>query len=159
VDGGVISQRIGGGQEPRLIFVTGDHDLDGNGYEWRRAWQRGGTDALMGEGRTGPKGYLDPGRRHRLRRLLRRGAKDHGFTTDAWTLNRVRRVIAETFGTAYTDPSGVWRLLKAMGWSVQVPARRAVERGEEAIAAWIEQIWPQIEKKGGRGRGLDPFPG
>lgn len=62
--------------------------------------------------------------------------------------DRARRVIAETFGVIYADSSGVWRLLKAMGWSVQVPARRAVERNEGAIAAWIEQTWPQIEKKG-----------
>lgn len=72
--------------------------------------------------------------------------------------DRVRRVIAETFGVIYADSSGVWRLLKAMGWSVQVPARRAVERNEGAIAAWIEQTWPQIEKKGAD-RGLDPVRG
>ena len=84
----------------------------------------------MSKGRTGTKGYLDPDQRLRLRQLLRRGAKDYGFTTDAWTLNRVRWVIVETFGTAYADPSGVCRLLKAMRWSVQVPARRAVERDE-----------------------------
>ncbi|WP_436892181.1 winged helix-turn-helix domain-containing protein [Nocardiopsis dassonvillei] len=41
-----------------------------------------------------------------------------------------------------------------MGWSVQVPARRAIERDEEAIAAWIEQTWPQIEKRKPN-RGLD----
>ena len=121
---------------------------------WQRAWHQGGTDALISKGRTGPKGYLDPGQRHQLRQLLRRGAKDYGFTTDAWPLNRVRRVIAESFGAAYADPSGVWRLLKAMGWSVQVLARRALERDDQAIAAWIEQTWPQIEK-----RGPGPGPG
>ncbi|MEY9211528.1 winged helix-turn-helix domain-containing protein [Thermobifida halotolerans] len=115
---------------------------------WRRSWHQGGTDALMSKGRTGPQGYLDPDQRLRLRQLLRRGAKDYGFATDAWTLNRVRRVIAEAFGAAYADPSGVWRLLKAMGWSVQVPARRALERDERAIAAWVEQAWPRIEKRG-----------
>lgn len=106
---------------------------------WRRAWHQDDTDALMSRGRTGPKGYLDPDQRHQLRQLLRRGAKDYGFTTDAWTLNRVRRVIAEAFGAAYADPSGVWRLRKAMGGSVQVPARRALERDGQAIATWIEQ--------------------
>ncbi|MEY9211489.1 winged helix-turn-helix domain-containing protein [Thermobifida halotolerans] len=121
---------------------------------WRRARHQGGTEALTSKGRTGPKGYLDSEQRRRLRHLLRRGAKDYGFATDGWTLNRVRRVIAETFGAAYADPSRVWRLLKAMGWSVQVPVRRAVERDEEAIAAWVEQTWPRIEKRGPR-----PGPG
>ncbi|MEY9211794.1 winged helix-turn-helix domain-containing protein [Thermobifida halotolerans] len=92
---------------------------------WRRAWHQGGTEAPTSKGRTGPKGCLDPEQRH-----------------------RVRRVIAETFGAAYADPSGVRRLLKAMGWSVQIPARRAVERDEEAIAARVEQTWPRIGEKG-----------
>ena len=59
-------------------------------------------------------------------------------------------MIAETFGVVYADPSGTWWLLMAMGWSVQVPARRAVERNEEAVAAWVERTWPQIEKRGPR---------
>jgi len=29
----------------------------------------------------------------------------------------------------------------AVGWSVQVPARRAAERDEAAIAAWREETW------------------
>ncbi|WP_448638772.1 helix-turn-helix domain-containing protein [Geodermatophilus sp. URMC 63] len=39
---------------------------------------------------------------------------------------------------------GVDLLLHRLGWSVQVPARRAVERDEEQIAAWREESWPQI---------------
>jgi transposase len=32
-----------------------------------------------------------------------------------------------------------------MGWSVQVPARRAAERDEAEIARWGEQEWPRIK--------------
>ena len=32
-----------------------------------------------------------------------------------------------------------------IGWSVQVPARRAAERNEAAIAAWREETWPVIK--------------
>ncbi|MGW8358316.1 helix-turn-helix domain-containing protein [Streptomyces wedmorensis] len=38
--------------------------------------------------------------------------------------------------------SGVWRLLDRLGWSWQVPKVRAVERNEEAIAAWRTETWP-----------------
>jgi hypothetical protein len=36
-------------------------------------------------------------------------------------------------------------LLHRIGWSVQVPARRAAERDEAAIAAWREETWPVVK--------------
>ncbi|MEU2006923.1 winged helix-turn-helix domain-containing protein [Rhodococcus sp. NPDC019609] len=33
-----------------------------------------------------------------------------------------------------------------LGWSRQRPARRAVERDEDAIVAWRENEWPRIKK-------------
>jgi transposase len=44
-------------------------------------------------------------------------------------------------------PAHVGRLLKAMRWSPQKPARRARQRNEAAIARWREETWPAI--KGG----------
>jgi hypothetical protein len=38
--------------------------------------------------------------------------------------------------------AGMDVLLHRLGWSVQVPARRAAERDEAAIAAWREVTWP-----------------
>ncbi|MGR7025564.1 winged helix-turn-helix domain-containing protein [Geodermatophilus sp. URMC 62] len=36
-------------------------------------------------------------------------------------------------------------MLHRLGWSVQVPARRAVER-EEQIGAWRQEAWPEIKR-------------
>jgi transposase len=33
-----------------------------------------------------------------------------------------------------------------LGFSPQKPTRRAVERDEERIRAWIEQDWPRVKK-------------
>ncbi|WP_308297162.1 winged helix-turn-helix domain-containing protein [Streptomyces sp. UNOB3_S3] len=33
------------------------------------------------------------------------------------------------------------KLLVRNGFSCQVPARRAVERGEEAITGWVKETW------------------
>ena len=33
-----------------------------------------------------------------------------------------------------------------MGWSRQRPARRAVERDDEAIARWVAEDWPRVKK-------------
>ncbi|MFJ9034672.1 winged helix-turn-helix domain-containing protein [Streptomyces sp. NPDC102274] len=31
------------------------------------------------------------------------------------------------------------------GWSCQVPARRAMERDDEAVAGWVKEVWPCAE--------------
>ncbi|MFF3842794.1 winged helix-turn-helix domain-containing protein [Streptomyces sp. NPDC001930] len=41
----------------------------------------------------------------------------------------------------------MWRLLTGrLGWSLQRPERRAVERDEPEVARWIAHEWPQIRK-------------
>ncbi|WP_256331988.1 winged helix-turn-helix domain-containing protein [Streptomyces sp. 2314.4] len=39
----------------------------------------------------------------------------------------------------------VWRLLKRHGWSWQAPARRALERDEQAVELWKREVWPQVK--------------
>ena len=80
--------------------------------------------------------------------MLREGPTAHGFATDLWTLERVAVVIEETTGVAY-HPGHVWKLLKRMGWSVQRPARRAVERDDKAVAVWRAERWPKVKKTPG----------
>jgi transposase len=52
-------------------------------------------------------------------------------------------------------PSHVWRILRAMGWTLQRPQRRASERDEEAIARWVKTDWPRIRQKRAAARRLD----
>jgi transposase len=79
-----------------------------------------------------------------LEQELRRGPGAHGFTDDQrWTLKRVRTLIGRLFHVGCTV-QGVWKLLRRHGWSCQVPVRQAVERDEEAIDVWKEQVWPQV---------------
>jgi putative transposase len=47
-------------------------------------------------------------------------------------------LIGRLFHASYTLRSTSY-LLHRMGWSPQVPAHRAVERNEDAIAAWCTQ--------------------
>jgi transposase len=47
------------------------------------------------------------------------------------------------FGVEYTL-AGMDVLLHRIGWSAQVPARRATERDEEKVAIWREDTWPVI---------------
>jgi transposase len=83
--------------------------------------------------------------RRQLIRLLKQGPGQQGYGTELWTLKRVGEVIREHFGVGY-DPSGVWHVLRGMGWSCQKPERRARERDEKAIERWRTKDWPRIKK-------------
>ena len=116
--------------------------------KWHKAFREGGRQALRSSGPPGTPGLLDAWQCLQLRQVLRRGAKDYGFATDNWTLKRVRRLIAERFGVTYATLSGVWRLLRRIGYSPQRPSRVAVERDEAEIIEWAEQSWSRIVKRG-----------
>jgi transposase len=117
-----------------------------NAHRWYRRWQQGGRAALRAAGRAGRKPRLDSRARRRVERALGQGALAHGFDSDLWTLQRVALVIERLTGVRH-HPSHVWRLLRAMGWTLQRPQRRASERDEEAIARWVKTDWPRIRQK------------
>ncbi|HEY2674332.1 MAG TPA: winged helix-turn-helix domain-containing protein [Rugosimonospora sp.] len=50
-------------------------------------------------------------------------------------------LIARMFHTRYTL-RGTANVLDRLGFSVQVPKHRAVERDEQAIATWRREAWP-----------------
>ncbi|MEU1600225.1 winged helix-turn-helix domain-containing protein [Streptomyces sp. NPDC005708] len=80
-----------------------------------------------------------------LEAALRQGPLVHGFADDQrWTLKRIKLLIVRVFHIGYTV-QGVRKLLKRHGWSCQVPVRRALERDEEAIEVWKEEVWPQLQ--------------
>ncbi|UCD51805.1 MAG: transposase, partial [Phycisphaerales bacterium] len=114
--------------------------------QWKTAYQRAGPEALKAKPHPGPKPKLTQRQRQKLELLLLKGPVAHGYPTDLWTLRRIAEVIEEHFGVSY-DLSGVWHLLKGLGWSCQKPERRARERDEAAIASWRREDWPRIKKR------------
>ena len=80
-----------------------------------------------------------------LERALVQGAQAHGFLNDLWTLPRVAELIKRLSGVRL-HPGHVWRVLGAMGWSVQRPSGRAAQRDEAAIARWKKHTWPALKK-------------
>ncbi|MEU4033251.1 winged helix-turn-helix domain-containing protein [Streptomyces collinus] len=89
---------------------------------------------------------LSPGQWERMERELMRGPLAHGWDDafQGWTLKRVKLLIGRMFHLGYTI-QGVWKLLRRHGWSAQVPLRRAVERGDEAIEVWKAEVWPRVK--------------
>lgn len=80
-----------------------------------------------------------------LEKALEQGAQAHGFLNDLWTLPRVAALIARQ-SDVRLHPGHVWRLLGQMGWSLQRPSGRAVQRDEAAIARWKKHTWPALKK-------------
>ena len=111
---------------------------------WRRALAAGGRPALASKGPGGARCRLSPAQLDELQALLEAGPAAWGWTDQCWTLARIAAVARQRFGVDYTL-AGLDLLLRRLGWSVQIPARRAAERDEEQISAWREAIWPAIK--------------
>lgn len=116
-------------------------------HNWYRTWQREGKAGLKAAGRAGRKPKLTPAQLAQVEGELLRGPLAHGYATSLWTLPRIAALIAKLTGVQY-HPNHVWRILRAMGWSLQRPEHRAKERDEQAIVRWQKRRWPQ--RKGGR---------
>jgi transposase len=113
---------------------------------WRAAVREHGQRALRAKRIPGRPRKLDALALKSLSRELVAGARQAGFPTDLWTCRRIAELIRSRFGVHY-QVSGVWRLLRRLGWSPQKPERRAVERNEREIRRWIQKEWPRIKKK------------
>jgi putative transposase len=113
---------------------------------WRRALAAGGREALASKGAGGAKCKLTPAQVAELEEVLDAGPAAAGYLDQCWTLARVADQAWRRFGVEYTL-AGTAVLLHRIGWSVQVPARRAAERDEEKIARWREDTWPVIKAR------------
>ncbi len=118
---------------------------------WMQAHRRGGLRALRSKPTPGRPPRLSPAHKRRLVACLTQGARAAGYTTDLWTLPRIAHLIDRQCGVHY-HPGHVWRLMREVGWTWQVPERRALERNETAVAQWTRRVWTRI-KKSPRARG------
>jgi transposase len=114
--------------------------------QWKQAHAQGGNDALVAQVHPGPTPKLSAKQCQRLVELLKQGPRKHGWSTELWTLPRIAELIARKFGANY-DQSGVWRLLRRLGWSCQKPERRARERDQGTIDRWRKSDWRRIKKR------------
>jgi putative transposase len=113
-------------------------------YQWRRAWRAGGEGALASKGPGGNPCRLDAGQLAGLRAALQAGPAAAGWQEDQrWTLARAAALTARLFGVCYSL-KGMSLLLHRIGFTPQVPAHRAVERNEAAIAEWRAVTWAKV---------------
>ncbi len=101
--------------------------------------------ALHSAKQPGAKRKLTASQQEALLQILEAGPTNAGFDDQLWTGPRIALVIKREFGVTYHDRY-VSALLRSLGWSVQKPKRRAVERDDEKVAVWQRKDWPRIKK-------------
>lgn len=60
-------------------------------------------------------------------------------------------MLHEEFGVRY-HKDHVSKLLQELRWTPQVPIRRALQRDEEAIRRWRDEVWPELKRQALRQR-------
>lgn len=115
-------------------------------YTWKAVLEEGGIDALRAMPGRGRPARLDDEQLQALGRVLLQSPTEHGFATELWTLKRVGALIERLYGVKFGQTQ-IWRILGALGFSVQKPERRAIERDEDAVQTWKRKTWPGLKKK------------
>ena len=121
---------------------------------WVGAHDRGGDRALDAKrrGRRGGHTKLTEAQQQRIARLIVGKDPDQlklpGFL---WPRGLVRDLIGRDFGIELGEDT-VGRYLCACGMSPQKPKRRAYAQSDEAVRQWLEERYPEIEKRARRER-------
>jgi transposase len=118
---------------------------------WLGRVHDGGPEALRTRPAPGHPPKLTPDQKRQIPEFLWHGAEAYGFRGEVWTCARIARVIEEEFGIHY-HKGHVSRLLRELHWTPQVPIRRAIQRDEEAIQRWREEVWPDLQRRAHRER-------
>lgn len=124
---------------------------------WAKKLNKYGKESLQPSKASGRPSNLTPKQKSKLLKKMSAGAIASGFETERWTLVRVQALIEKEFEVHYHQ-NYISRLLHDLGWSVQKPETRAMERDEDLIRAWLSKDWNRI-KKSSAARRRDHFRG
>jgi transposase len=118
---------------------------------WFARVRDGGPEALRAHPGPGRPPKLSSAQKGLIPEFLWHGAEAYGFRGEAWTCARVAQVIEEEFGVRY-HKDHVGRLLQELHWTPQVPIRRAIQRDEESLRRWRDEVWPDLQRRARRER-------
>ncbi len=119
--------------------------------KWEKRRQAQGPNSWKEKRHPGPVPKLTAAQKARLKEILEQGAEAYGYPTNLWSLKRLAEVIRKEFRARYSL-SGVWRALRALGFSAQVPLKRALERDDRYIRQRVRKTWPEIYRHARRRR-------
>ena len=114
--------------------------------QWYGMW-KAGAQSLATKGPPGSDPKLSAQQRQQLKTHILKGPTKAGYTTEFWTLSRIKSVAQRKLHVDLGTTS-VWRIVIGLGFSCQKPERRAKERSETAIADWKLGTFPRLKKMG-----------
>ena len=112
-------------------------------YKWVKDYKKKGFAALKKRKAKGAEPKLSVKEVKKLVKMIRKTADNYGFDSPLWDCKKIQRLVLEKFKKSLHF-SNVWRLLRKLGLSPQKPKRRAIERDEKEVKAWIRNEWPKI---------------
>ena len=113
---------------------------------WLASFRRHGGDALAARPVSGRPPKLTYTQEKIVRRWLADNPTEHGFATELWTAPRLAQLIEQEWGIHFhPDYLGTW--LRQRGYTPPKPRRKARERDDEAIARWLAEDGPRIQKR------------
>jgi transposase len=118
---------------------------------WFARVRDGGPEALRAQFSPGRPPKLSAAQKRLIPEFLWHGAEAYGFRGEVWTCARIAQVIEEEFGVRY-HKGQVGKLLRELHWTPQVPIRRALQRDEQAIRRWRDEVWPELLRRARRER-------
>src|SRR6478736_2688308 len=117
--------------------------------QWVKAAAQSGEAVLAGRRRgrrPGEQKALSAGQEEGLRYLIARGCPDqYGLSFALWTRHAVRALIARESGV-WLSLSVIGDYLRGWGFTAQRPVRRAIERQDETVRAWLVNTDPAIAR-------------
>jgi transposase len=116
---------------------------------WVRAHKHGGDKALAAKPHPGRTPFLTADQEKQVLGWLTESPTKHGFRTDLWTARRVADLILKKLNVQF-HPHYLREWLTKRNYTPQKPARRAKQRNPEAVAVWLKDDWPRIQKKSRR---------
>lgn len=144
-----VEKVLGGRSQADVADFLGVHPV--TVAKWMARYRALGADALAAKPVPGRPRFLTPEQEAEVRGWLLRRPTEFGFRTDLWTAGRVAHLIREKFDVEY-HPNYLREWLSKRGYSPQKPARRAKQRNPEAVARWLANDYPAVQKKLRRSR-------
>ena len=94
----------------------------------------------------GSRSKLTKVQKEKLKKIIDSGPRSYGYDTDLWTLKRISEVIEKEFDVEY-NTTHIWRVLKNIGYSAQIPVAVAMEKNTEYVKEWLEKNYPEYVKE------------
>ena len=112
---------------------------------WRKIVSKQGIEALAPKPRPGRTPKLNERQIVKLKRLLKDGATEFGYTDAVWTSSRVRQLIQDQFDVDYSSRQ-VRRILCNIGYSPKDPIKHSQKYSHLSMDHLPVYKLPQIKK-------------